>query len=82
MVRVRLFAWFREKAKRDTIVLSPGRYITVGEVLEQIKNEIPELRDALKENNYFVAVNHEAAEKNTEVKDSDEIAIFPPVSGG
>ena len=51
-------------------------------MLEQIKNEIPELGDALKEKNYFVAVNHEVAEKNTEVKDSDEIAIFPPVSGG
>jgi sulfur-carrier protein len=29
-----------------------------------------------------VAVNHEVAEPNTSVKAGDEIAFFPPVTGG
>ncbi len=32
--------------------------------------------------NFRVAVNQQMAEPNTRVKDGDEIALFPPVTGG
>ncbi len=32
--------------------------------------------------NFRIAVNQQMAEANTSVKDGDEIALFPPVTGG
>lgn len=33
-------------------------------------------------NKILVAVNQEMGERNTAVKDGDEVAFFPPVTGG
>ncbi len=82
MVKIKLFAWFREKAKASEVDFSLENEATVAEVLELLREKVPELEEVLKEKNYFVAVNHELAENSTKVKDSDEVAIFPPVSGG
>ena len=34
------------------------------------------------ENKILVAVNQEMSERNTAVNDGDEVAFFPPVTGG
>ncbi len=34
------------------------------------------------ENKILIAVNQEMCERNTVVKDGDEVAFFPPVTGG
>jgi sulfur-carrier protein len=75
---VRLFASAREAAgtARDRI---PGA--TVGEVLAGARNRY---------GNEFTAVlatcrvwvNGDAADEDTQIGDSDEVAVLPPVSGG
>ena len=44
-----------------------------------LEKKFPELK-AL--SSYMVAVNNEYASQNVSIKDNDEIAIIPPVSGG
>jgi molybdopterin converting factor small subunit len=31
---------------------------------------------------FFIAVNQEIVDKNIKLKDSDEVALLPPISGG
>lgn len=53
-----------------------------GSVLELLKR-FPELKSILDHQKHLrVAVNLEFSDFNAEVKDGDEIAFMPPVSGG
>jgi sulfur-carrier protein len=75
---VRLFASAREAAgtARDEI---PGS--TVGEVLaaarDRYGSEFTVLLDTCR-----IWVNGDAADEGTQVGESDEVAVLPPVSGG
>ncbi|HKO96925.1 MAG TPA: molybdopterin converting factor subunit 1 [Pyrinomonadaceae bacterium] len=53
---------------------------TASQVLERILEQFPALRRF--GNSLLLAVNQEYAREDREVKDGDELAIFPPVSGG
>ena len=49
------------------------------ETLElDLKNKFPQLKNFT----YRIAVNKEIINKNTKIKDGDEIAFLPPFSGG
>ncbi|NOZ58201.1 MAG: molybdopterin converting factor subunit 1 [Euryarchaeota archaeon] len=82
MVRVKLFAWFREKAGVAEVELSLGRGARVRDVVEELKRRYPGLEEAFRGGNFFVSVNHEVAELEQELGEEDEVAFFPPVSGG
>jgi molybdopterin converting factor subunit 1 len=79
-VRVLFFGAAREAAA-DEAVLSLGASVTAGEAFERVLEEYPNLRrfrSAL-----LVAVNQEyARDLDVVLKDGDELAVFPPVSGG
>ena len=52
---------------------------TVGELRGYLSLNHPGLSDL---NSLFIAVNHDYAADHVELKETDEIAIIPPVSGG
>lgn len=53
------------------------------ESLAQLVQSVPELIPVFKNRNILkVAVNQEFSDFNAEVKDGDEVAFLPPVSGG
>jgi molybdopterin converting factor subunit 1 len=79
-VTVRLFARLRDIAgapelERD---LAPGATIRV--VWRQLAGEFPEL--ASYERSISAAVNADYARMDRELRDGDEVAFLPPVSGG
>lgn len=53
---------------------------TVNDLLADLQTEYPQLADAAAR--LIVSVNKEFADKNTVLADGDEVALFPPVSGG
>ena len=56
---------------------------TVAELLEQLRARGDVWREELDTGRVFrVAVNQTLATSDTALKDGDEIAIFPPVTGG
>lgn len=81
MVRVRFFAAYRERLGREEVHLKLEEEITLGELLERLKKEFPGTEKVLG-GDAIVAVNHEVAGRGTLVAPGDEVAIFPPVSGG
>ncbi|HVF41991.1 MAG TPA: molybdenum cofactor biosynthesis protein MoaE [Pyrinomonadaceae bacterium] len=79
-VRVLFFGAAREAAADEALLRVP-RGASAGEAFERLLEEYPALRrfrDSL-----LVAVNQEyARDLSVELKEGDEIAVFPPVSGG
>ncbi len=80
-MRVRLFAWFRERAGREEVEVEGGR-MSVEELVEKVAEALPQLAEELRSGRCMVAVNHRIATPGTQVGEEDEVALFPPVAGG
>jgi molybdopterin converting factor subunit 1 len=81
MIRVRLFASLREAAGISELTLPADRSLTAAEVFDLLVSQRPGLAPMRPVT--LVAVNDEFAGWNTPVSpDGDEVAFFPPVSGG
>ena len=79
IVTVQLFASLRE-AMGDTIDLEVSEPATVRELLDRLVEEYPEFEAAKKSLN--VAVDYQYSQMDREILPGQEVAIFPPVSGG
>jgi molybdopterin synthase sulfur carrier subunit len=84
MVRVRLFADIREKAG-ESEVEAEGE--TVGEVIENLVERYPSLEgrlfsDGELRSHLNLTADGEPVEPEDSTEDVEEIAVFPPVSGG
>jgi molybdopterin converting factor subunit 1 len=82
MVLVRLFAGFREKVNKDKVEIPVSPDTTLEDFIEKLSNAFPEIAEVLNRSQATIAVNHEVVEKNHIIRNDDEIALFPPVSGG
>ena len=57
--------------------------LRVSSLVEAITGELgPACREALTAENVRVAVNQELIQEDTALQDGDEVAYFPPVTGG
>lgn len=79
-LRVRLFATFHEivGAKEVAWTADPGT--TLGDFLDAFLRRHPRL--AAHRDTMMLAVNQAIADPSTVLRDGDEIALLPPVSGG
>jgi molybdopterin converting factor subunit 1 len=77
---VRFFALYRERAggSAHTFHLPPGS--TVADLVSAVRTQFPGIAPASVE--IVVAVNQEYAVHDQVLKQGDEIALIPPVSGG
>lgn len=74
-IEVRFFASLREHMGRPGDSVDAARVTTVSDVWSVVAGEpLPP--------NTLVAVNTEYAEPDRAVSDGDEVAFFPPVTGG
>ena len=83
MAQILYFAWVREKigTPQETIHL-PAEVTTVQALMRFLRGKGDPHATALADVNLQVAVNQTHAQFQDPVADGDEIAIFPPVSGG
>ncbi len=80
MVTIRLFASLRDIAGTSWLELPPAREGTVSHLFQDLTARFPDLLAHQK--SLLVAVNEEYAGMDSPVRDGDEVAFFPPVSGG
>jgi molybdopterin synthase catalytic subunit len=79
-ITILFFATLRDRAGRDRLALELEGQATVAELKARLAAELPALAIALP--SALVSINHEFAFQNDSVHDGDEVALFPPVSGG
>ncbi len=84
MITVRYFASIREKLGcADETLELPCGVDSVQDLLEYLKQQHGQLwEEGLKNSAVLVAVNQAVAKRSAAIKDGDEIAFFPPVTGG
>ena len=78
------FAWVREQIGRDAEEIAlPSDVQTVAALLDWLRSRGGGYASALNDLSVIrVAVNQELAAPDHAVADGDEIALFPPVTGG
>ncbi len=83
-MKIYYFAWVRERTGRsDETVTLPEGVTTVAELIDWLKTRGPEFEFAF-ENERFVraAVDQQLVSHDTSLKDVNEVAFFPPMTGG
>jgi len=75
-IKVLFFASLRDALGRTGDEIDAGNITTVDDVWSAVAQEKP------MPVNVLIAVNHEYVKAGTKVTDNDEVAFFPPVTGG
>ncbi len=83
-MKILYFAWLRSKigVPIETVEL-PAEVTTAGALVEWLKTRSPRHAEALANSKLVkVAVNQEHVPYDHPISATDEIALFPPVTGG
>ncbi len=78
-VRVKFFSLLREAVGSDELVVNFSG-MTAGELWERLEKEFPALASFRLAR--AIAVNRQHAQEGQLLSEGDEVAFFPPVSGG
>ena len=81
MIRVRFFALVRELVGCASLELEAG-YATVGELRAALASRGDKWALALESGAVLIAVNQTLQDESCPIVDGDEVAFFPPVTGG
>ena len=75
-IRIKFFASLREQVGHSDLELEASQAANVDEVWSRTT------KDMAMPANVLIAVNMEYVERGAPVADGDEVAFFPPVTGG
>ena len=82
MITVRFFAQYRERLGCETLQVEDSQVQTIADLLEQLQKRGENWQAVLSQKNLLIAKNQEHSRLDSPLSDGDEIAFFPPVSGG
>ncbi len=83
-MKVLYFAWLRQRiGTGEERVDPPAEVATAGQLIDWLKTRGPGYETAFKDANAVkIAVNQTFGSRETPVAANDEVAFFPPVTGG
>jgi len=83
-MKVLYFAWVRQKAgKGEEQIDPPGEVETVSDLIAWLKTQGPGYEYAFEDLRVIrAAVDHAHAPLDASIKGAEEVAFFPPVTGG
>lgn len=82
MIRVLFLAQLREQLKTAELKIPLGNIGSVAALKQHLVIQHPEWEQFLSNSKLLVAVNQEYTKVDVVIKSGDEIAFFPPVTGG
>lgn len=83
MINILYFARLREQLETESEQLELTAELTdIASLTNQLRSRGNIWEEAFGGATMMSAVNQEVANPNTQIKDGDEVAFFPPVTGG
>ena len=81
-MKIKYFAWIKNITKNEEEDIESNNIKNLDQLKIFIINKYPNLKIHLEKEVLRFAVNQEYVSNNINLNSNDEIAIFPPVSGG
>ena len=81
-MKIKYFAWIRELTKNDGEHLDSDNIDNLDKLKKFLSTKYPDLQKHFDQEILRFAVNQEYVVENIALNKDDEIAVFPPVSGG
>jgi len=81
-MKIKYFAWIKEITNYEEEHIDSNEINNLDKLKIFIITKYPDLKKHLDKEILRFAVNHEYVLENIDLQKDDEIAIFPPVSGG
>ena len=81
-MKIKYFAWIKDITNLEEEEIHSNRIKNLDELKIFIIQKYPSLNKHMKKEILRFAINQEYVINNINLSDNDEIAIFPPVSGG
>ena len=81
---IKYFSWIKDilNKSEDKITL-PANVKNISDLINYLENKDKKYREVFKNKNVIkVAINKKYSQGNNKIKNDDEIAFFPPVTGG
>jgi molybdopterin synthase sulfur carrier subunit len=82
MIRVLFLAQLREQLGIAELQVAAESVASIATLKQYLVASHPHWEQFLSNSKLLVAVNHEYAKVNVAIKSGDEVAFFPPVTGG
>ncbi|MCW8832403.1 MAG: molybdopterin converting factor subunit 1 [Colwellia sp.] len=82
MIKVVFFAALREQLDCSELSLSSEGIATIADLKAQLANKNEQWQQVFANGALLSAVNHDMVTSEQPIKSGDEVAFFPPVTGG
>jgi molybdopterin synthase sulfur carrier subunit len=82
MIKVVFFAALREQLDCSALQIAASEVNTIGDIKTKLADKNEHWQQVFSNGALLCAINHDMVEADTEVKSGDEVAFFPPVTGG
>ena len=79
---IKYFAWIRDITSVNEENLNDSSIIDVNSLKKFISTKYPKLKKHIDEDIIRISIKLNYSYENDKISQSDEIALFPPVSGG
>jgi molybdopterin synthase sulfur carrier subunit len=81
-MKIIYFAWIKDITNFNQEILDSNEVKNLDDLRKYLISKYPDLKKHLDQEILRFAVNQEYIIENIDLKKNDEIAVFPPVSGG
>tara|TARA_B100000214_G_scaffold270828_1_gene201197 strand:+ start:202 stop:447 length:246 start_codon:yes stop_codon:yes gene_type:complete len=81
-MKIKYFAWIKDITKKDYEIIEKDFPKDIEELKKMLNKTYPELEKHISNDILRFAINQEYVSINSGLSQDDEVALFPPVSGG
>ncbi len=81
-MKIKYFAWIKDITNKDYEIINNDYPRDIDELKENLSKSYPHLKKHISKGILRFAINMEYTSINKKLASSDEVDIFPPVSGG
>lgn len=82
MIKIVFFAALREQLNCSELSLESTDFSTVADIKQHLASRNEQWQQVFANNALLSAVNHDMVNDEQVIKSGDEVAFFPPVTGG